>query len=102
VVRETSRSGPTSLNIRTRTGRSARTSGSPPVTFRLRTPSLTKIPSIRVSSSKLRISCFGSQASPSAGMQYEHRKLHRSVTEIRRSLATRPKVSSSGPSRGIG
>ena len=75
--------------------------GSPPVTFRLRTPSRTKIPSTRVSSSNVRISCFGSHASPSAGMQYVQRKLHRSVTEMRRSSAIRPYVSTRGPSRGI-
>ena len=33
---------------------------------------------------------------PSSGMQYRHRKLHRSVTEIRRSRCTRPNPSTSG------
>ena len=69
VVRDMSSSGPTSRNIRTKVGRSARTSGSPPVTLIDRTPSPTKIDSSRVSSSNVRISSFGSQASPSAGMQ---------------------------------
>ena len=97
---EMSSSGPARRNIRIRFGRSARTVGSPPVTFSERTPSPTKIPRSRVSSSKVSSSDRGSQASPSAGMQYVHRKLQRSVTEIRRSSATRPKVSISGPSRG--
>jgi hypothetical protein len=34
-------------------------------------------------------------------MQYVQRKLQRSVTEIRRSSATRPNVSTSGPEVGI-
>ena len=44
---------------------------------------------------------MGSQTRPSAGMQYVQRKLHLSVTEIRRSSAIRPKVSSNGPAAGI-
>ena len=69
MVIEMSRSGPTPRNIRTRVGRSARTVGSPPVTLIERTPRPTKMPSSRVSSSKERISSFGSHARPSAGMQ---------------------------------
>ena len=38
---------------------------------------------------------------PRSGMQYVQRRLQRSVTEIRRSSCTRPKVSTSGPDRGI-
>ena len=76
--------------------------GSPPVTLIDRTPSPTKMPSSRVDSSNVRISLFGSQASPSAGMQYVQRKLQRSVTETRRSSAIRPNESTSGPSPGVG
>ena len=32
------------------------------------------------------------QANPSAGMQYRQRRLHRSASDTRRSVATRPKV----------
>ena len=102
MVIEMSSSGPTSRNIRTSVGRSARTVGSPPVTLIERTPSPTKMPSRRADSSNVRISLLGSQASPSAGMQYVQRKLHRSVTETRRSSAIRPNESISGPSAGGG
>src|SRR6266511_1329567 len=100
VVIDMSSSGPTSRNMETSVGRSARTLGSPPVTLIERTPSETKIRRSRVSSSKVRISSLGSHFSPSAGMQNTQRKLQRSVTEMRRSSATRPNVSRSGPSEG--
>src|SRR5207248_4264473 len=48
----------------------------------------------RTISSKDRTSSRASHGSPAAGMQYTQRKLQRSVTEIRRSSATRPNVSS--------
>ena len=67
-----------------------RSSGSPPVSRICRTPSPTNTPTTRSSSSSVSISGFGSQGSPSAGMQYVHRRLQRSVTETRRSRATRP------------
>ena len=38
---------------------------------------------------------LGSQSSPSGGMQYAHRRLHRSVSDTRRSVAIRPKESAS-------
>src|SRR5262249_27103014 len=80
----------------------ARMVGSPPVIFSPRTPRRTNSASSRVSSSNVSSSSLGSHWRPSAGMQYVHRKLHRSVTEIRRSSAIRPKVSRSGPSAGAG
>ena len=46
------------------------------------------------------ISGFGSQGRPSAGMQYVQRRLHRSVTDTRRSRATRPNWSGSPTSPG--
>src|SRR5450759_5838185 len=48
---------------------------------------------IRISSSSVSISGLGIHGRPSAGMQYEQRRLQRSVTETLRSVATRPKVS---------
>ncbi len=69
MVIEMSASGATSRSIPTSVGRSARTVGSPPVIFTLRTPSETKIRSRRASSSNVSSSSFGSQARPSAGMQ---------------------------------
>ena len=69
MVMEMSRSGPTPRNMRIRFGRSARTVGSPPVTFSERTPRFTKTPRSLVSSSNVSSSDRGSQVSPSAGMQ---------------------------------
>jgi hypothetical protein len=85
-----------------RSGRSARTVGSPPVIFSDRTPSRTNTATTLVSSSNVRRSSLGSQVRPSAGMQYVHRKLQRSVTETRRSSATRPNASTSGASEEAG
>src|SRR5262249_908175 len=47
-------------------------------------------------SSNVRISSRRSHSSPSAGMQYVHRKLHLSVTEIRTEPIRRPQPSTSG------
>src|SRR5947207_4843767 len=96
VVMDRSASGATSRSIATSFGRSARTVGSPPVSLNDRTPRPRKIPASRTISSNRRISALGSHCRPSAGMQYVHRKLQRSVTEMRRSSATRPNVSRSG------
>jgi xanthine dehydrogenase accessory factor len=41
-------------------------------------------------SASVRTDSSGSQSSPSAGMQYEQRRLHRSVSDTRRSVAVRP------------
>ena len=86
----------------TTSSRCLATNGSPPVNRTLVMPSLvTAMRSRRVSSS-VRSSCSpGNQSSPSAGMQYVQRRLQRSVSDTRRSVATRPKVSTIGPSVGI-
>jgi len=48
---------------------------------------------IRSISSSVSISGLDIHGRPSAGMQYVQRRLQRSVTETRRSVATRPNVS---------
>ncbi len=69
----------------------ARMVGSPPVR---RSPSTskcsTKMRARRSISSNVSTSLRGSHCIPSSGMQYVQRKLHRSVTEIRRSRIVRP------------
>ncbi len=81
----------------TSSGRCARTSGSPPVRRMPSNPKyLMQIRANRSISSKERISSLGSHCIPSAGMQYWHLKLQRSVTEIRRSRTVRPKGSTNG------
>ena len=78
----------------TSTGKLARTVGSPPVRRMLSIPRRSTINlAMRSISSKVSRSSRGSQSSPSAGMQYVQRKLHRSVTEMRKSRCTRPKPS---------
>ncbi len=73
-----------------------RSSGSPPVNLTSRMPSRSTATRIsRTISSSLSTSGFGSQSSPSGGMQYAHRRLHRSVSDTRRSVAIRPKESAS-------
>ncbi len=47
----------------------------------------------RIISSSVSTSARGSQSRPSAGMQYWQRRLHRSVSDTRRSVATRPYAS---------
>ena len=83
--------------VRISSGRSRRTSGSPPVMRSLWTPSPTKIEASRVISSNDSTCSLGrnakSRPNTSAGMQYGQRKLQRSVTEIRRSRNARPKRS---------
>ena len=82
---------------RTMSTRPRRTSGSPPVKRTSRTPRRsTPIVIRRTTSSSVSVSSCGSQSRPSAGMQYEQRRLHRSVSETRRSVATRPYASASG------
>jgi hypothetical protein len=58
--------------------------GSPPVSLKRRIPwsSIAARTTSRISS-KLRMSSFGSQRTPSSGMQYTQRKLQRSVTLMR-------------------
>ena len=58
-----------------------------------------RVTPIRISrsvSSSVSTSARGSQSSPSAGMQYWQRRLQRSVSDTRRSVATRPYASPSG------
>src|SRR4051812_11573790 len=73
-----------------RRGNSLRTSGSPPVSRRSRTPIDANSATRRSISSKVRTLARSSHGRPSAGMQYWQRKLQRSVTERRRSPMTRP------------
>jgi hypothetical protein len=54
----------------------------------------TLIPTTRTISSGVMRDCLESQSKPCAGMQYEHRRLHLSVTDNRRSVAWRPNRSS--------
>ena len=70
--------------------RSGRSSGSPPVRRTSVTPAETAIATIRTSSSADSRSGLGSQATPSAGMQYVHRRLQRSITDTRKSVWIRP------------
>ena len=88
-------------NNRTRSGSLARTVGSPPVSRMLRIPkrSTTRLATRDISSKESR-SSRGSHSRPSAGMQYRQRKLHRSVTEMRRSRWTRPNPSINSPPTG--
>src|SRR5699024_7737322 len=71
--------------------------GSPPVILSFFTPSSAYIRAIRSSSSNDRSSSLfmNSKSSPktSFGMQYLHLKLHRSVTDMRRSLIGLPNLS---------
>ena len=52
-----------------------------PVMRTLRTPTNANTSTKRLSSSNVRMSPRGSQVYSSSGMQYRHRRLHRSVTE---------------------
>ena len=76
--------------MRTSSGRSRRTSGSPPVSRTSETPIAASNRASRAISSKLRISSRRSHSRPSAGMQYVQRKLHLSVTETRTLSIRRP------------
>ena len=69
---------------------SGRMSGSPPVSRMLVTPSSTATEITVISSSMLSRWSPGIQSEKSGGMQYVQRRLHRSVTETRRSRCTRP------------
>ena len=74
--------------------RSPRVSGSPPVKRTSRMPrSRPAIPTSRAISAAVSRSPLGMLGRPSAGMQYVQRSEHFSVTEMRRSRATRPNVS---------
>ena len=64
--------------------RSLRSVGSPPVSRTLVVPSLANIDTNRSISLLCKTRCDGWSGTPSAGMQYVHRRLHRSVSEIRR------------------
>ena len=69
MVIDISTSGSRPRSMRTSLGNSARTVGSPPVSFSERTPRERNSRARRVISSKVRIPPLGSQGSPSAGMQ---------------------------------
>ena len=90
VVRARSRSAALPASIATRSGRSVRSRGSPPVIRTLSVPSAAKTSTRRSISSKVRMSSRGSQTYSASGMQYWHRRLHRSVTETRRLASGRP------------
>ena len=81
----------------TRSGTPRRSSGSPPVSLTSVTPSETAIRTSRMISSSVSSVSFGSQSSPSGGMQYAQRSEQRSINETRRSVATRPNRSTSFP-----
>ena len=87
-------------------GRSRRTSGSPPVIRSFSTPSDTKARATRSISSNESTCSRGRNAKSlpktSLGMQYVHRKLQRSVTEIRRSRSGRWRRSTGAPASRIG
>ena len=65
---------------------SGRKRGSPPVRRISSMPCETPTLIIEINSSVVRSSSDGNHAAKSCGMQYEHRRLHRSVKETRRSL----------------
>jgi len=69
------------------------TRGSPPVNLILSTPKFARIVTIRIISSKASILSCSNQSLLSVGIQYIHRILHLSVTEMRSFLATLPKLS---------
>ena len=83
VVRSTSSTPGTAATIRHSSTQPLRTSGSPPVMRTFFTPSFAAASTISVISSKDRISSCRFRQTPS-GIQYRHRRLHRSVTETRR------------------
>ena len=63
-------------------GRFFRTMGSPPVRRTFRIPSCSMIPTNRKISSSVSISSWANGVIPCGGMQYLHRRLHLSVTDI--------------------
>ncbi len=94
VVSEMSGRGSSAAVAAMMSARSGRSSGSPPVNLTSRMPSVsTPIVINRMISSPVSTSGVGSQSRPSGGMQYAQRRLQRSVSETRRSVATRPYAS---------
>src|SRR5579872_421394 len=97
VVSVRSRTPSMSRSMATSRSISFRSSGSPPVSRIFSTPWATNRPVRRTISSKLSSSARGRKAksrpNTSFGMQYVHRKLQRSVTEIRISRNGRPRRS---------
>ena len=101
VVRLTSGRGRSAVAAATMPTSPGRSSGSPPVKRTSRMPSCsTPMRTSRAISSSVRTSTLGSQSRPSGGMQYEQRRLQRSVSDTRRSVATRPCRSTSPPEPG--
>src|SRR3954471_21261858 len=99
VVSERSSTPGITASIRTRSGRSRRIRGSPPVSRTSETPIAASRRTSRAVSSNVSTSSRGSHCSPSAGMQYVQRKLHLSVTEMRTLSICRPQLSTSGSTR---
>ena len=90
------RRGLAGIIARTAELRPRRSSGSPPVNLTSHMPSSsTPTRMSLITSSSVSCSGAGSQSRPSGGIQYAHRRLHRSVSETRRSVATRPNESAS-------
>ncbi len=93
VVSATSGKPTSSFNARTSSGTSVRNNGSPPVNRTFSTPSRRNAPTIRtisrndINCGSLKNACAGPNTS--FGMQYGHRKLQRSVTEMRKSRSGR-------------
>ena len=101
VVIAISGRGASAATASTIDSRSRRTSGSPPVMRTRRTPrDSTAIRTSRTSSAPVSRPAAGVSATPSAGMQYLHRNEHLSVTDRRRSVATRPNRSSNSGTSG--
>ena len=84
-----------SLSAETMSSRSARIVGSPPVRRIFVTPARTNRRASRTISSDVRSADLGASSTPSSGMQYRHRRLHRSVSDILRYVCARPWVSRS-------
>ena len=84
VVTLTSRIPGTLAARFTTSSKSFLTVGSPPVNRTLSTPALANTRTKRSISSAVNKSPFGVKSTPSSGMQYPHRKLHRSVRLILR------------------
>ena len=96
VVSAITGAGDSAAMSATSSSRFLRSKGSPPVNRTVLMPSRSTPMAIsRRISSSVSTSAPGIQSSPSAGMQYVHRRLQRSVSETRRSVAIRPKPSAS-------
>src|SRR5690606_37605497 len=101
VVRDSVGRGDSSAAAATIDTSPGRSSGSPPVNrISLMPNRWTATLNRRTTSSSVSTEGPGNQGRPSGGMQYEHRRLHRSVRDTRRSVATRPYLSTSSADGG--